>query len=196
MAKGLFLLLMSNIIGLVFGVSFLSATDTVDVKKPGFSAVETIIEKNKVENDFIESSNDSSVEYLASYSNPVFYPTNYTVTAVTGEIVAYPSYYDIYRTGKFIYAHNSSGLFGNLNYLEYGEIFTITEGGVTQSYQVMDKVVYEKSLESGLLNGSKSLTKAVEYEANGYDVSIMTCYGTIYGNGDASHRLVVFANAV
>ena len=27
-----------------------------------------------------------------------------------------------------------------------------------------------------------------------YDLALMTCYGTSYGNGDASHRLVVFAN--
>ena len=59
----------------------------------------------------------------------------------------------------------------------------------------MDKIVYEKAA-NGLLNGSKAVTKAVEFEANGYDISMMTCYGTMYGNGDASYRLVLFANAI
>ena len=59
---------------------------------------------------------------------------------------------------------------------------------------MMDKAVYEKA-ENGYLNGSRSLTKAVEIGANGYDISIMTCSGTMYRNGDVSRRLLVFANA-
>ncbi|MBQ3464968.1 hypothetical protein IJH15_01965 [Candidatus Saccharibacteria bacterium] len=190
MAKRLFLLLISSLIEVVFGANILSATDIVLTKTPGYDAVETVIEP-EIEKPIIEEvSSEPAVVYYA----PVL-PKNYTITSVTSEIVEYPSYYDIYRTGKFIYAHNSSNLFGSLSYLNYGEIFTITEGGVTRSYRVMDKVVYEKAA-NGLLNGSKAVTKEVEYNANGYDISMMTCYGTMYGNGDASHRLVLFANAI
>ena len=194
MAKSLFLLLISNILGLTFGASFLSATDTILPEAPGYDAVQTVTMPEIDENIIEEPSSEPFFE--EHYAEAVFLPTNFTVTVATGEIVEYPSYYDVYRTGKFIYAHNTSGLFANLPYLKYGEIFTITEGGLTQSYQVMDIGIYEKSQANGLLNGSRAVTKAVEFEANGYDVSMMTCYGTMFGNGDASHRLVVFANAI
>ena len=119
---------------------------------------------------------------------------NYNVTIVTGEIVADNlSYSAIYRTGKFIYGHNSSNLLGNLGNLNIGDNFTITENGVVSNYRVADKVLYEKSA-NGYLNGSWSLTYDVEVNASGHSVSLMTCAGTSYGNGDASHRLVVFAD--
>ena len=119
---------------------------------------------------------------------------NYNVTIVTGEIVADNlSYSAIYRTGKFIYGHNTSTLLGNLGNLNIGDNFTITENGVVSNYRVADKVLYEKSA-NGYLNGSWSLTYDVEVNASGHSVSLMTCAGTSYGNGDASHRLVVFAD--
>ncbi|MBQ3453226.1 hypothetical protein IJG28_03510, partial [Candidatus Saccharibacteria bacterium] len=119
---------------------------------------------------------------------------NYNVTIVTGEIVADNlSYSAIYRTGKFIYGHNTSNLLGNLGNLNIGDNFTITENGVVSNYRVADKVLYEKSA-NGYLNGSWSLTYDVEVNASGHSVSLMTCAGTSYGNGDASHRLVVFAD--
>lgn len=195
MAKCLFLLLISSLIEVALGANFLSATDTITTKSPGFDAVETVLEPEIVENNATEVSNEPIViatdqEYVAPA------PRNFTVTVVTGDIMGDGlSYFDIYRTGKFIYAHNSSNLFGSLGSLNYGDVFTITEAGVTRSYRVMDKVVYEKAA-NGYLNGSRAVTKAVEYEANGYDISMMTCWGTMYGNGDASHRLVLFANAV
>ncbi|MBQ3474446.1 hypothetical protein IJH24_03430 [Candidatus Saccharibacteria bacterium] len=191
MAKRLFLLLISSLIEVTLGVNFLSATDTVVTKTPGFEAVETVLEPEIEENIVEETSSEAVYTYVA----PAPAPINYTVTSVTSEIVEYPSYYDIYRTGKFLYAHNSSNLFGSIGYLNRGDVFTITECGVARSYRVMDKIVYEKAA-NGLLNGSKAVTKAVEFEANGYDISMMTCYGTMYGNGDASHRLVLFANAI
>ena len=189
MGKRLFLLLILNIIGMLLGADFLSATDTIETKAPGFEAVQTIVEPEIVENIVETPSN------VVTYVAPVRMK-NYTVTVVSDSIVSSGlSYHDVYRTGKFIYAHNSSNLFGNLKFLNIGEDFTITESGVLRHYRVMDKVVYEKSA-NGLLNGSKAVTKEVEYNANGYDISMMTCSGTAYGNGDASHRLVIFANAV
>ena len=195
MAKRLFLLLISSLIEVALGVNYLSATDTIKTKTPGFDAVETILEPEIIDNNNTSASIEPAVfTNFQEYVVPA--PRNYTVTVVTGSIIGDGlSYSDIYRTGKFIYAHNSSNLFGSLSSLNYGDVFTITEGGTTRSYQVMDKVVYEKA-ENGYLNGSKAVTKAVEYEANGYDISMMTCFGTMYGNGDASHRLVLFANAV
>ena len=189
MGKRLFLLLILNIIGMLLRADFLSATDTIETKAPGFEAVQTIVEPEIVENIVETPSN------VFTYVAPVRMK-NYNVTVVSDSIIGSGlSYHDVYRTGKFIYAHNSSNLFGNLKSLNVGEDFTITEGGVLRHYRVMDKVVYEKAA-NGLLNSSKAVTKEVEYNANGYDISMMTCAGTAYGNGDASHRLVIFANAV
>ena len=189
MAKRLFLLLCVNLM-MVLSPWFLTAADTMSVVGVDDSrAVETVIPPEPEPESVVAST-------VVTASAPVTpRVVNYTVSVVTDEIVGENlNYSSIYRTGKFIYAHNSSNLFGNLKNLNYDDIFTITEAGVTRTYQVMDKAVYEKA-ENGYLNGSRSLTKAVEIGANGYDISIMTCSGAMYRNGDVSHRLVVFANA-
>ena len=191
MAKRLFLLLISSLIGVAFKANYLSATDTVLTKVSGYEAVETVIESEILENNVIETSSPS-IESVVNYAIPVVL-NHYTVTNVTSSIVEYPNYYDIYRTGKFLYAHDMSNLFGNIPYINIGDTVVITEAGVSRNYIVMDKVVYAKI--DGLLDGSVKVTKNVEYEANGYDLSMMTCYGTHYGNGDASHRMVLFLNA-
>lgn len=185
-----FLLLCVNLM-MVLSPWFLTAADTVSVVGVDDSrAVETVIPPEPEPESVVAS----TVVTASALVTPRV--VNYTVSVVTDEIVGENlNYSSIYRTGKFIYAQNSSNLFGNLKNLNYDDIFTITEAGVTRTYQVMDKAVYEKA-ENGYLNGSRSLTKAVEISANGYDISIMTCSGTMYRNGDAPHRLVVFANAV
>lgn len=199
MAKRLFLL--ACLIGLSLVPKFLTATDMVNVVRINDSkAVETVPLPEPEPEPEPESELTPVIAKapVAGMTMAVATPkmVNYDVTIVTDKIVAKNlSYSDIYRTGKFIYGHNSSNLFGNLKYLNIGDVFTITEFGVVQKYRVMDKVIYEKA-GNGYLNGSKSLTKEVEFNANGYNVSIMTCSGTAYGNGDASHRLVLFANAV
>lgn len=194
MAKRLFLLLISSLIELAFGANYLSATDTFSINAPGNEAVETVIEPEIVENNNIKTSNTATISGSAtSYSAPVGL-ANYTVTSVTEKIVQYPSYSDIYRTGKFLYAHDSSNLFGSIVYYNVGDTITITEGGVARKYVVADRAVYEKI--NGLLSGSVSVTKDVEYGACGHDLVMMTCYGAHYGNGDASHRLVLFLDAV
>ena len=196
MAKSLFLLLISNIVGITLGFNYLSATDTIQTKTPGFDAVQTEIIPEIVENTPPQPSIVETAPVVLPA--PVYTPTyvNYNVTIVTDQLVIDGlSYSDIYRTGKFIYGHNTYNLLGNLPSLKHNEIFTINEGGVTRQYRVIDSNIYEKAA-NGYLNGSKAVTKQVEIYANGYDISIMTCYGTPYGNGDASHRYVLFANAV
>ena len=105
------------------------------------------------------------------------------------------SYNGLYKFRKMIYGHNSWNLLGNLINRYVGEIFTITEGGVARNYQVMAKQVYKKTGVSSL-NNDPGLMTNIATTALGYDVALLTCYGTSYGNGDASHRLVVFANAI
>ena len=72
-------------------------------------------------------------------------------------------------------------------------------GGVTRNYQVKQVVIFEKNNDKLQLGGDGSYMGAVAKAKHAgviYDLSLMTCYGTSYGNGDASHRLVLFASAI
>lgn len=100
---------------------------------------------------------------------------------------------------KFLYGHNSAAVFGGLYNMGVGSVFTVTYGGATKNYQVQQVVVFEKNNGLLQLNGAGSYMLSVSkarYSGVNYDLSLMTCYGTSYGNGDASHRLVLFANAI
>ncbi len=116
---------------------------------------------------------------------------NFTVTINTPEIIAEnlsPS--DIYRFRKLVYAHNT--ILGALHSFAPGQTFTLTENGVTTSYQVSAVVTYANT-ESGL-DGQPDLMGRIAYSALGHSVALMTCAGTPYGNGNATHRIVVFAD--
>ena len=105
------------------------------------------------------------------------------------------SYSNIYKFRKMVYGHNTANLLGSLAYRYPGEIISITEGGVTTNYRVAAVVTYAKTAD-GFLEGDKRLMKNIATTALGHDVALLTCAGTPYGNGDASHRLVVYADAV
>ena len=105
------------------------------------------------------------------------------------------SYSSIYKFRKMVYGHNTANLLGSLAYRYPGEIISITEGGVTTNYRVAAVVTYAKTAD-GFLEGDKRLMKNIATTALGHDVALLTCAGTPYGNGDASHRLVVYADAV
>ena len=184
MGKRLFLLLFAGVMGMVSTSTALTAADGFEVKEPVFHAVETVVPEPEPEPEVVYQ--------------PVYTPqmANYTVTIYSGEMVAHDlSYADIYKTGKLVYGHNTGYLLGSLAYRYIGEEFTITEGGVATKYQVTDIALYEKTAD-GLLNNSKVLMKQIMQTAMGHSVALMTCAGTAYGNGDASHRLVVYADAV
>ena len=129
---------------------------------------------------------------------------DYTVTQFTGALVKKPTYSDIYRTGKLVYAHNSSNLFGNLKTLGIGSTFTLTENGVTTTYRVSG-IEYFKKIS---VDGGEDLAKcsglsddcsgrwmnSIVRNAFYHNVALMTCAGQSYGNGDASHRLIILAD--
>ncbi len=126
---------------------------------------------------------------------------NYTVSFYINSVAEYTNtvnnlrYDGIYKFRKMIYGHNTGNLLGNLTSRYIGENFTITESGVTKQYVVSDIQIYRKT-EDGYLENNRKLMSNIANTAMGHDVALFTCYGTSYGNGDASHRLVVFANAV
>ena len=202
MGKRLFLLLIVGFIGIINTPEILMATDSVVAENPVFNAVETVpLPEPEPEPTPEPESVSLTVQYaapVAGYATTPATPqiTNYTVTVYSGTIVADNlSYYDIYKTNKLIYGHNSYNLLGNLSNRYVGETITITEGGVAQTYRVSDVVLYEKTSE-GYLNHDRTLMGRIMRTAMGHSVALMTCAGTSYGNGDASHRLVVYADAI
>lgn len=103
--------------------------------------------------------------------------------------------------GNFYYGHNSSNVFGGLVNLVEGSTFTITINNVTTTYRVAKIQVFEKNQNTGKLqiNGEGSYMNSVARAKFGgvqYSVSLMTCHGRSLGNGDATERLVIFANAI
>lgn len=103
--------------------------------------------------------------------------------------------------GNFIYGHNSWNVFGGLVNLGIGSTFTVTKDNVTTTYQVANIVIFEKNQETGKLqlNGEGTyMNNVARAKHNGvqYSLSLMTCHGQSLGHGDATHRLVIFANAI
>ncbi|MDO4978782.1 MAG: hypothetical protein Q4E47_01335 [Candidatus Saccharibacteria bacterium] len=115
--------------------------------------------------------------------------------------------------GTFYYGHNSSNVFGVLDRLPVGTVFTIVTNGQKQDYKIAYKKVLSKAvmLDKSSVESTrrlKAIYNAGYHEdcdfsikngdlkcksAHPYHISLMTCAGTNYGNGDASHRLVVEA---
>ena len=104
---------------------------------------------------------------------------------------------NVYHYGKLYYGHNTGNVFGSLSDYGVGNTFTITHDGITTTYVVKEVVMFEKNQDTGKLqmNGAGNYMKSV-VNAWGHSVALMTCAGTPLGNGRATHRLVVFADAI
>lgn len=217
--KRLFLLLIFSLIGAATNPTILIANQIGSVKAPEFNAVETIIQENHLDGPV--QIIDSPLNTLASAQiEPVAPPIPSDNISVLGRVVplmysastatVYDHAASVYG-GKFIYGHNSSDVFGVLYSAAAGQVFSVTLGGVTQNYVIADIVVYEKNQSNGLLqvnghgNYMNSVAAGIKKEVSEetgqvgmsyYDLSLMTCYGTMLGGGDASHRLVIFAYGI
>ena len=187
MGKRLFLLLFAVMMGTISSSGILTAADTVEVTGLATTGVETVILPE------VEPEPEMPVVLAASYAPAVPRVANYTVTGYSGEITLNPV--GIMKTGDLIYGHNSWDLMGSLSARYAGEMFTITEGGVVQNYRVVAVVTYEKTAD-GYLNGDPYLMGDIAYGAMGHSVALMTCAGQMLGGGDATHRLVIYADAI
>ena len=103
--------------------------------------------------------------------------------------------------GRFLYGHNSSNVFGGLKNLSVGSTFTVTLNNVKKTYRIAKTVIFEKNQETGklTLNGAGSYMNNVaraKHDGVQYSLSLMTCHGQALGRGDATHRLVLFANEI
>lgn len=202
------ILLLSSFIWIIGAPDFLLASDEVDLN--GFNdskIVQTVIPEVKpvaqpvyraatpVRRTTVAASPAPVAANrlnLAGRSLTVEYTSSTAVNA--GNVVKF-------YNNKFLYGHNSGHVLGFLPTVGVGTVFSLTFNGVTTNYRVSNKVEYAKTGPTTLgLNGA---TINMSRVANGYSpdgvrhsISIMTCSGVSYGNGDASHRLVLFADAI
>ncbi len=134
-----------------------------------------------------ESVSPAAISNYFGYTNYVSitgFPVNLVNGYLNGRNLWVPDY-DAARYGSFIYGHNNilSGLFS----IGIGSIIEVQMDGVHHTYQVGNIV----NLAKADINMSDVIN--ARYNGVNYSVSLMTCSGIIYGNGDASHRLLVFA---
>ncbi|MBQ8985191.1 hypothetical protein IJ076_01365 [Candidatus Saccharibacteria bacterium] len=194
-----------------------------DVVPDTDETVSLLQEKTPVNEESLETlasnATFSSYTYTAPKNTTVKASNNpgydYQVTAYKATFDAVPlSYTDVYKTNNLIYAHNSSNLFGNLGTHGIGSTISVKENGAITTYLVKDVRIFKKTSATTLElchNGYNDCTgshmaniaranltdivNGVKYSSN-YSVAFMTCTGTSYGNGDASHRLVIYADRI
>lgn len=220
MGKGLFLFVISFLLGVLNCSAPLMAADNVRPKSPVFTDPLTVEIQEEVKP--IEQMTTSSVMAIAAqptyvapvYNTPVYTASTYTAPAnniaiagrmievvdVASTTVDAGNHVNRFR-GKLLYGHNSAGVFGAIVGLGVGATFSVTTNGVTTNYRVANTVTFEKNTSTGQLqlNGAGSYMNGVAaayYGGTYYDLALMTCAGTSYGNGDASHRFVIFATAI
>lgn len=225
MAKRLFLLLFSAFIGIIGNPEILMASDSFTIngldniviaETVQIADVSVTTEEQATENVSEGSASSNIGDYVAPPSTPnpapvvPAYVTPNNNIAVAGRVLEIVDVADttvdssnhVNKYGpRFLYGHNTAGVFGELTSLGVGSVFSVTYGGVTTNYSVAKIVIFEKNTANGRLqlNGSGNYMRQVaNAKSDGvqYDMSLMTCYGTSYGNGDASHRWVIFANAI
>ncbi len=217
MAKRLFLLLFSACIGIIGFPEILMASDGFDLVRINDSrASETVVTQKEAEETIVEEDNVGQAEqykiaikdwqiqespaYVEEPNTIVIAGRKLDIVDVASTAVDSGSHVNKYRD-KFLYGHNTAGVFGGIVSLGAGSMFSVTYDGVSRNYVVAKTVIYEKNIETGKLqlNGAGSYMGAVadaRSEGVKYDLSLMTCYGVSYGNGDASHRFVIFANEI
>ncbi len=218
MGKRLFLLLIAALMGIICSPIFLTPADTFVAEPIPLGAAETLESVSKASTKEIATSYAGNYQRVRSYTNvdsvsggygSVAYAPNNSIniTGRTLEIVevgstTVDSGNHVNKYGdKFLYGHNTGAVFGGLTSMGVGSTFTVNYGGVTTNYRVAKVMIYEKNTSNGRLelNGSGNYMRGVANAVSDgvhYDLSVMTCYGTSYGNGDASHRLVLFAYAI
>ncbi len=198
MVKKLCLLFISSLITLVMSPSILTAADDVAVTAVNDArAVETVPLPEP------EPEPEPAVVTRAPQAGVVSAPVtpNYTVTVYISSVDAYVASYNnlsysaIYKFNKMIYGHNTANLLGSLANRYVGETITITEGGVARNYTVSAKVYYNKTSD-GYLNNDPYLMNNIANSALGHDVALLTCAGQMLGGGDATQRLVIYADAI
>ena len=196
--KKFLLIFFSSFIGIMANPEILMASDSVSVH--GLSnagVVETVLPPEPEPEPVIVPTYVAPV-YVAPANNIQIAGRVIEIVDVASTEVNAGNHVNKYGE-KFLYGHNSAGVFGGLYNVGAGSVFAMSYGGTTRNYQVMQVVVFKKNDGMLQLEGEGNYMGAVSrarYAGVNYDLSMMTCYGTMYSGGDASHRLVLFANAI
>ena len=219
MLKKILIILFSAFMGIIGNPEILMASDSVVVTGlDNAGVVETIVPEvvepeNVKQSEVVVTKPETRATVtvaparpvVAASSTPSVPANNIQIAGKTLEIVDVDSTLvdsgnHVNKFGsKFLYGHNSSAVFRGLYNMVVGNTFKVTYGGVTKTYRVAKVVIFEKNGNLLQIDGSgnymMSVSKA-KFQGTAHDLSIMTCYGTPYGNGDASHRLVIFADEI
>ena len=208
MAKRLFLLIISSIIGVIASPSLLASKDDVAVVRVDDSkAVETVIlpEPEPVKPQVVTP---RVVASKAVVSQPApraaapaagVAPVNYTVTYFVSSKSEYNalaqklSYRDIYKFRKMVYGHNASNLLLSLKDRNLNEVISITESGVRTEYKILWKRellqvsgTELKDNRTGIVYSMSDISSAL----NNYDLALLTCSG----GANTPYRWVLFAD--
>lgn len=219
MMKRILIILFSSFLGIIGNPEFLTASDSVILTGLDESnIVETVAllepEVGEASTEIETTSNE--VGYSAPvYEEPVYYAPVYVApannisingrtvelayTGTTGEDAGGQSLAWYYKTGQFIYGHNSHNVFGFLDSAYDGGWlngmgFSVTMNGNTSYYSVVNYRLYDYDANSPLClwyNGTCTKMNPVvgaSLDGVSYRMAIMTCYA------GSSKRLVIFAN--
>ena len=159
MAKRLFLLILSSFIGIFGSPEILMASDSYPINcLDETRVVETVLPDEpdvSAEQEFIASQEPIYVEPV--YVEPqVYVPANYIsiagnnidIVGVDDTVVDAGNHVNRYGD-RFFYGHNTANVFGNIINLGVGNVFSITQDGVSRDYQIAKIVIYEKNTENG-----------------------------------------------
>ena len=219
MIKRILIILFSSFLGIIGNPEFLTASDSVILTGLDESnIVETVAlpepEVSEASSE-VETTSDEVGYSAPVYEEPVYYAPVYVApannisingrtvelayTGTTGEDAGGQSLAWYYKTGKFIYGHNSQNVFGFLDSAYDGGWlngmgFSVTMNGDTSYYTVVNYRLYDYDVNSPLClwyNGTCTKMNPVvgaSLDGVSYRMAIMTCYA------GSSKRLVVFAN--
>ena len=213
--KRFFILLFSSFVGIISNPELPFASDSVALTDIS-GAVETVVEVSEPIKTVSETKTEPIITTAPVTTTPVVKTAPAPVATpqinrinIAGRSIEFidvdsteldaKDHVNRYKS-KFLYGHNSSNVFRALYDMNEGDTFSLTENGVTKNYVVKARVIYEKidgyTLKLNAQTIKMSVVVKARYSGVNYDLSLMTCYGTSYGNGDASHRLVLFASAI
>ncbi|MBQ2695519.1 hypothetical protein IJG04_02675 [Candidatus Saccharibacteria bacterium] len=170
------------------------------------------VSANTVSGVMYNSNTSGDVVGNVSYAPVTYVPANniqiagHTIEVVVGGSGDSGSHVNM--NGRLLAGHNSVGVFGGLSGVGVGTTFSVTVGGVTTNYRVSNKVTYTKDdlnkqvsyvcgYGTRICNGNlmSQLKDPTDTEMR-HSLVLMTCAGTMLGGGDATHRLVLFADAI
>lgn len=174
------------------------AYDIVDVASDtdSINNVEKI-ETGELANNFKYTASYSAPSYVAPRSNYIsilgrtinLFNSNDTMIDAGSSVARYIN--GSKYPGRFYYGHNSAWVFGGLANLWPGATFVINNGGVSYNYRVAK--IETVSNDETLRKNMSKIASGRDYNGVQYDVTLMTCAGTSYGNGNATHRTIVYA---